>query len=492
METLSRPYIRFRTFPLFLLLLSGMYLPAQNYQALNGSDFAGSLGVHNNPASILQTPYRWDLTLFGVQGKTSTNFYEVRKYSLLSPPAQSEYYFRKGEFARYLKASANLNLFNARIAINKSNAIAFGVNVKEHLNASTSRYFFVDTFKNVRQYLNPNLNNQPLGMKLLNSGWVEAYASYARTVYDDARYRVNAGITVKVGKGLAGAYGSLTNGRFSPISGSNPQRILITNANLYYGYSLNLDQWNKNNSFRNNLTNLVNFGRGGAAFDLGAEWIIKPQAVSTFDASDDYYDYDWKIGLSLLDAGANQYSFGRESRVNNGVAPNVTDLTLNNKFDSTTKNLRSFNDSLATIAGQYSNLSGIFYIANPTRLVLNVDHYIQGNFYINAELSLNVASVVKKKWYYLKEMNVLAVTPRWENRKLGAYLPLTVNNSGQFWIGAAVKAGPLLFGLHNLGYIFSQKSIQNGGFYLALIIKPFEDSESRGDKRNDCPPGNSR
>ncbi len=40
---------------------------AQNYHAMEGSPFAGSLGVANNPASIVNTPYPWDVTLFSFQ-----------------------------------------------------------------------------------------------------------------------------------------------------------------------------------------------------------------------------------------------------------------------------------------------------------------------------------------------------------------------------------------------------------------------------------------
>ncbi|MBC7423753.1 MAG: hypothetical protein H7334_09900, partial [Ferruginibacter sp.] len=39
-------------------------LAAQNYHAINGSSYAGSLGVGNNPASIVHVPYAWDVTPF--------------------------------------------------------------------------------------------------------------------------------------------------------------------------------------------------------------------------------------------------------------------------------------------------------------------------------------------------------------------------------------------------------------------------------------------
>lgn len=478
---------------LSVLLLLGTIRPclrAQNYNALQGSNFAGSLGVHNNPASIVQTPFRWDLTLFGVQGKTSTNFYEVRKYSLLSPPSQSEYFFKAGESKRFIRANANLNLLNGRIALSRTRAIAFGANVKMHTSARSGVYNFVDTLNEVADFLRLNERNQPLSLNAVHSGWVELYGSYAQTLVDNSRYRLNAGLTVKISRGLSGAHARLSNGRFT--RNAQPGGFSITNAETFYGYSSNYDRWVNGNPVMDNLRTLFSYSQGGAAFDFGAEFLIKTEAVRAYDDDDDYYDYRWKLGFSLLDAGANQFLYGRESRSTSGINPLVTSSTLSGKFDSTITSLAIFNDSLGTIVTQNRQLGGLYRIANPTRLVLNADYFIEGNFFVNAELSLNVSSVVKKRWFYVQEMNLLTVTPRWETRKLGAYLPLTVNTSGQFWIGAAVKAGPLVIGLHNLGYIFSQKSIQNGGGYLALIIRPFENLGDKKDKRLDCPPDKLR
>ncbi len=35
------------------------------------------------------------------------------------------------------------------------------------------------------------------------------------------------------------------------------------------------------------------------SFDVGVEYIIKPGQISSVFDDDDYYDYDWKIGLSF-------------------------------------------------------------------------------------------------------------------------------------------------------------------------------------------------
>ena len=51
-------------------------------------------------------------------------------------------------------------------------------------------------------------------------------------------------------------------------------------------------------------------------------------------------------------------------------------------------------------------------------------------------------------------------------------MPVLMNIKKQVWVGGAFRAGPLLLGTHNLSNIFSKNKIQNGGFYLALTIRP--------------------
>src|SRR4051812_18744467 len=106
----------------------------QNYHAVQGSSYAGALGVHNNPASIVNTPYKWDLTVFGMQFQNSTNAVTVYDYAYLPPPANSKYYFSGGNYERKAKVDFNINLFNARIALSRRQAIAFGVNIRSYTN----------------------------------------------------------------------------------------------------------------------------------------------------------------------------------------------------------------------------------------------------------------------------------------------------------------------------------------------------------------------
>jgi hypothetical protein len=90
-----------KTMVLFFLFLSAV-LKAQDYHAIQGSNYAGALGVHNNPASIVNTPYPWDVTLFGLQAKYQTNAVRILDYSLLSSPVNSKFMIKGGQFSRHL------------------------------------------------------------------------------------------------------------------------------------------------------------------------------------------------------------------------------------------------------------------------------------------------------------------------------------------------------------------------------------------------------
>src|SRR4051812_8518305 len=170
---------------LLIIVLKLVPLNAQDYHALHGSPYAGSLGVHNNPASILMTPYKWDLTLFGLQGKSSTNLVTVYNYSLFSNPVNSRYYFNSGEYKRFANVQLNLNLLNARIALGRKAAIAFGANLKSYTNLNTSSYNFIDTLHTTGEFFKINQPNAVYSGELNSSTWAEIYASYARTIIDN-------------------------------------------------------------------------------------------------------------------------------------------------------------------------------------------------------------------------------------------------------------------------------------------------------------------
>lgn len=479
----------FKTLPFLAgLLMAQIAVIAQNYHAVNGSSFAGSLGVGNNPASIVNTPFAWDIDVFSVQVKPATNAVTLHKYSLLSFGGTAEYQFDKGYFARFMQANANVNLLNARIALNRRAAIAGGINIRSYSSVKTSPYAFADTLRSARAFFLMNGGNTNYSAEMTTSSWLELFGSYAQTIVDNERSRLNAGITVKVSRGLSGAHARLVSGQVERIIENGQEKYVLKDAAASYGYSSNFDTWKKEKGSNQNLRDFVNNTEGGASFDVGVEYLIKPTVIADFnDPAERYYDYDWKIGISILDIGFNQYKYSNNSRTVRGFRGEVTDMDLDSKFKEI-HGIAGFNDSLATIVNSMGRLTGNFSVINPMRVVVNVDRYLFDAFYINADISINLSPLAGDQRLYVKETNLLAVTPRWETRNWGFYMPVLYNTEKQLRIGGAVKAGPLLLGIHNWATLFAKNRMQNGGGYLALVIRAGRDSEHKRDRKFDCPP----
>ncbi|MCZ2459527.1 MAG: hypothetical protein LC128_07850 [Chitinophagales bacterium] len=477
-------------FSLIILAAFASGACSQNYQAIHGSSYAGSLGPANNPSSIVHVPYDWDVTLFAIQSKEATNAIRLKDYSLFGNTQNAKIEILNGTKKRLAFADQNIRLLNARISLNSKMAVAFGVNLKGYEFLQTSTYTWNDNIHNLRDFGDANMPNKPLSGKITGASWAEIYGTYAQTIKDDGNNILNAGVTFKVNRGLAGAYANGQGINFIPNATNNGIGYLLTEGTLQYGYSSNLDDVNNNSGTRDNIRNFMRRTFASLSADVGIEYIM-------LSGSGNDYEYDTKIGVSLMDIGRIHFRYGDKSRLAVAGKNNITDSLLERRFDHI-NSMNEFTDSISSIANSISNLGGDFYITQPTRVIVNVDQHLTDNFFLNGELTIPFSATAAKNKLYVKQMNLLAITPRWENRMFGAYLPVQFNMARQLWVGAAVKAGPLLLGIHNFGNLFSKRSSQNGGFYLALTIRPGKSHEktsrddqqkmSRSERRKlDCP-----
>ncbi|MFT4023244.1 MAG: DUF5723 family protein [Flavihumibacter sp.] len=472
---------------LLVLLLEANVLPAQDYHAMQGSNYAGSLGVYNNPASMVNTPSRWDLTLIGLQAKYQTNTVRVMDYSLLSSPANSKFLISGGQNKRYGTAQVNLNLFTARIALGKDRAFAFGLNLRSVANLSSSSYNYRDSISSVSSFLSMNDGNSPYSAKLRGMGVAELALSYGQTVLRGSDWRLNGGLTVKVNRGLAGVQGTIDRVGTSALSGGFPV-TRFAGGSLNYGYSAGLDEVQGSKGFGGNASALLRNSSTGLSVDAGLEWLKLPDNGPSYTQTEDqYFDYDWKVSASLLDLGWSQYQYGKESVKGSVPTKGPSVYEVQEQLDTRVTNLETFNDALASLIPLEHN-SSAYKIFSPARISLNVDRWVLGALYLNADLNINIGPLfLGKSRYALTSMNVFRFTPRWELRRWGIYLPLQYNAHNQVWVGAAGRIGPLLVGLHNLANIFSKTSMANGGGYIAFRISTVQ---IRGIKRNrkyDCP-----
>lgn len=454
------------------LLAGSLFVTAQDYHAITGSNYAGSIGVQNNPASLLNTPFPWDITLAGIQVKYQSNALTVLDYSLLSSPYDSKFIINSGYNKRYGNAQFNLNLLNARFAIGRKKGVAFGANLKSYSNIKTGAYHFIDTIQNIDQFFSLNPGPEPFNARIRSSTMLELYGSYGQTLWDNMGTRLNAGLTLKVNRGLSGARSDVSDITRNKKLVNGQEQNVLTGGGFAYGYSSNYDRWDESRNAAANLGDFLRSTRAGFSFDAGFELLIKPPGEPGYmEEEERWFDYDWKLGLSVVDIGWGQYRYGLESRIGRVPEQGVTGEEMDNTLTGEMDGLGGLNDSLAVLF-PLSSLGGDFKIFSPARMVVNADRYLYGGWFLNAEMSINLTGLLGNRRLAVNNMNLLRITPRWETRRWGVYLPILFNTEKQFWVGAGFKAGPVLMGFHNLGNLIGKNKMVNGGGYLALILRP--------------------
>jgi hypothetical protein len=467
-------------------LIFSLSCQAQDYHAIEGSPYAGAIGVANNPASIVNTPYPWDITLFSLEETNTTNALKFTDFGYLTRDT-IHYTWVNGRLARYAAFNFNIHLLNLRLALGRNQAICAGVNIRGYGSVRTGPVNYNDTLKNMNEFFNIN-EGAVYNASMVSSSWVEGFVSYGKTLLDNAYGRLNGGMTLKGMRGISGAYAQLNGGSVNRTVTTGSQLTVydLAAGSGRYGYSSNYDYWKNYHSNLQNMEEFLGHTKPGAAVDVGIEYLVKPQTVNVYGEGDSYYDYDWKIGVSLLDLGYNQYRYGSQSRVIGDPKTNVTDSALNEKFDHITS-VAGFNDSMSTIVNSFNSIAGEFKVWNPARLVINVDRPLPDHFAVNTNLTLNLGGSNRGMRFFTKEITLLSVTPRWEVKRLGAYLPVEVTTDGKVWIGGAFKAGPLLMGIDNWSNLFTKTKMANGGIYLALVIRPGKGFSFKEEKRYTCP-----
>jgi hypothetical protein len=454
---MRKPFISFAS--LLLLTVSSYVLHAQGYQALHGSAYTGATAVFNNPASPVHSVHKWDLTLFATQAKLTTN----ASYFDRSDAGNMGLVFRDGNFSRYAHNTVDANLASFLYRINNKQAVNFSLRARSYNHAKTLPFNYVDsTISNLNSFLISNRNTQFLEGYTINAGWLQADLTYAQVLSENSESRLSGGITLQIMKNMAGGFAKVSKISYLEDKSGTDTSYTFTNGRGSFAFSANLEE---SESFKD----FMNRSSTSLGLSLGAEYLIYNSDKT--GGLNNNINYEWKIGVSILDIGSHSFKASAASRQMADPNTSITDAQLDSKL-SGAADMEDLSDSLSTLFNGSSTITDKFSISHPTRLVVNIDRNLGSNFFVNGELSLNFHSTSSYNRLNTRELNLLTITPRWETLGFGAYLPVQYNTQGQFWVGAALKLGPLVLGVHNLGWARKVTDISGGG-YLLLSIHPF-------------------
>jgi outer membrane protein OmpA-like peptidoglycan-associated protein len=430
---------------LLLFVISGTHSNAQvTFAGYRTSNYTGVNGVFYNPANIADSRFRWDFNLAGVNVGAGNN--------------NMAYKIKDITDAIKNKSDSLLN----RLAPKTLSGIAFGdvlgPSLMFNLNAHTS--FALTTRaramvnitdldgKLIQTISNPVVDpsfpytiGSNKDQRLSINGWTEYGVSMGRIISNKGNHFFKVGITLKYLAGVGNNYVDVNNisGTVNHDAGNNFYMSSTGTVSLGIG---GLDYSNINNA---NYHSFTGKGFGG---DIGAVYEYRP---------DDYADrpswqnkYKYKIGLAILDLGRLNYTAngnlsGAYALKATGNGPNDL-LYLDNLQGKSIPDLKAFMDTSRffnkTGAGALG--SGKYAVGLPTSLQLNADAQIIDNFYV--DLAVQIAFSSATKYQNPNYQQNITVTPRYDGKILGAFLPVNYSSLTGFNAGFALRAGPFYAG----------------------------------------------
>ena len=449
---------------LLLWALIGMtgcqLLWAQSYHALNGSTYTGSTSRFNNPAAPIMGAYSWEFSPLSYQLSLSSNSIYLDTAAIRVRP---------GLMNHFVHGNTDIGLINGMFKIGSRWAISAGIRGRSYNHYRTQPVNIVDTTYSLFSFLKDNRSTPNIGGYITHSGWLEGDINVSSLLLSNEAGRLSVGATLQIMKGISGAYLSLRQFTYQEFTSGTDTAYVFTGGSGKFGYNYLYDEANNIQSFKDvlqqSLTSLgASLGVEYMQYDANADENIRKSPL----------EYNWKLGISILDIGANRFTYaGPSINFANPKFP-LTDAQIDNALTGA-NNLPDLVDSVSSLFNTVTPVSGIFKISLPTKLVVNFDKKISKRVYINANVNVNLVSDESAKKWRTREINRVTLTPRWENEWFGLYLPMQLTSQGEAWLGAAVKVGPLTVGVHNFEWTKSLSKEPNllGGGYLMLSIHPF-------------------
>lgn len=423
---------------------------SQSYSGFRTGSFAGIHGALFNPAFIADNRLKYDINLASFNLGVGNNFLTINNSALFNPnkfnePDFQDKYITQNLDGKIKNAFINVDVLGPSFftAISDRDAIGFYTRTRGMVNISGIDQNTAEiAYRDLRdeELLLPISGDQALINQNL---WTEYAVPYARIVHNDGEHVIKVGATLKLLQGISSLYVSATDYTYTH---KNRDTMINLVGNVSYGRSQNTFWQDGGPKFK--------FEQAGIGLDLGILYEFRPKHdEQTYELDGiknivpKYKDiYKLKLGFSITDIGTIRYRKSDRSRdyITN---TSVMDLDL-------FKNLTSFEDldtRIENVPGNAPNESNrnTFSMNLPLALNFLLDYNIGKGFYLN----VNPIIALKTGKSDINKTNFFtnyALTPRWESRWFGVYVPIEYNTYTDFNTGISLRLGPVFVGSANI------------------------------------------
>ena len=456
---------------------------SQDFLGISTGNFSGISGVMIQPASIVDSRYKFDINLFSTSFNYSNNYFLVNKDAILK--------FNKNSFndyqtfkTRYLSEASLpagervfLNINNRTqvplsfmVTTGKKSAIALNIQSRSLIQGRDITQELAQMAYN--GFYTPSLNNNVIdasGFNLKALNWAEVGFTYGRVLYASDKHFFKAAITGKYLAGIA-----------SISMGSNDIRFSVNNDSSMNFNTNRFDyNHNKNADFDRVFDKNFSPDANAIGFDAGLvyeyrgnfqkfKYIRNDDEAPYLADRRDVNKYIFKLGVSLLDVG--MFRFQKPDNVNSFNA-NITNWNLASANYNT---IREFDTALANRVVAIPG-SRFYNTYLPAALSLQFDLRFVKGFYLNA-MAYRPVNIGKDAGQRFNSYGFYTITPRWESRHIGVYIPYTISDKNSLTnyrgnlLGATVRLGPLFIGSSNLGTMLFNKNLRAADVHVGLKV----------------------
>ncbi len=429
---------------LSLFLISCHFSYSQDFLGYSNSNYAGVSGIDLNPATIADSRYKFDMTLIGFSLNFENNYIGIKKEAFRDKKTafedtlfQQKYLIeRMNSDRKSVYVSHQLVLPSFMITLSPKHA--FAINIRERTFVNIDGFdapLAHQLYEGLQDSLSWHQNYKNEHLSIQTMTWMEYGATYARVFKDEGEQFLKAGARLKFLQGLWGSYVYIDNFDYTFESDTI---LSIYNTSVNYGHSNSF-------SLNDDMKAFVFGSKPSFGMDLGVVYEWRPDYKNFLYEMDGEKDlkmryankYKMRVGFSILDIGSIKFE---KSTVGDFTA-NVQNWEIDTLTMVDTNSVMASIDSI--IATMFVQTEAIrdFKMNLPTALSLQVDYNIWKNIYAN--FTAFYAFKFSKNKDKVHELTAFSITPRWDWKWFGAFLPISYTSYRTLRFGFDARLGPL-------------------------------------------------
>lgn len=466
-----------------LVLLSSFFLPkltkAQEAIGMATGNYAGVSGIWFNPAIIADSKYKFDINLIGVNSYFNNNYLLVKNRTfarrlLFKEPYNSSYAAVKNDLIQeklpvngkvFGRVESNILFpFSFMVTTGKKSAIAFtmnnrSVNKVDSMPQDLARLFYTEL-------RDPSLYNRDIMIDSMQQNflnWQEIGFTYSRVLLNSDHHFLKMGVTLKWLGALAGGYIQTDN---AVVNFKDSNTMSLQSPLIHYARTetADLGQFKRKNLF-NGFADQTFGWDAGLIYEYRAK--VKKFKYLNENLEEqqrrDLNKYMFRLGLSIVDVG--RFTLNKKPLTNDHSA-NIVNWDFS---DVKASSFSEFDTAYSKQVDYINGAPGTFTYRLPTALIGNFDLHLFGRFYVNLAAKAPLESFKKKADTHISPNRWIAITPRFEGKFLGVYIPV-IRSNGETSIGTTIKLGPVYFGSNNLVEILTNESSYKADYHAGLRL----------------------